>query len=100
MATYLELRQVFNDSDLTNKVAVAVLISIGDILAATPTAADKAYAAKVYANPQAEGRVVVMAVIAANSSATVAAIQSASDAVIQGQVDAVVLDLIDALAGV
>ena len=100
MATYSELRQLFNDSDFINKVSVAVLISVGDILSGTPTAADKAYAAKVYANPQAEGKIVTMAVIAANSSATIVQIQGATDAAIQTQVNAVVLDLIDALAGV
>tara|TARA_R100001198_G_scaffold96105_1_gene84528 strand:- start:1548 stop:1850 length:303 start_codon:yes stop_codon:yes gene_type:complete len=100
MATYLEIRDLFNDSDLTNRVAVAVLVSVKDKLELNPTTAEKAYAAKVFANPKSEAKTVLMYVLAANNGATVAQIQGASDAAIQTNVDSVVDVLIDALAGV
>lgn len=100
MATYLELRGLFSDGDLTNKVAVAVLIKVDGLITGTPTAADKAYAAAVYANPQAEARKALMSVLAANESLALATLQSASDSAIQTKVDIVVPILVDALAGV
>ncbi|MEE8207351.1 MAG: hypothetical protein V3T88_00125 [Nitrosomonadaceae bacterium] len=100
MATYTELRDLFNDGDLTNKVAVALIIAVNDLLLGTPDAADRLYAARVFANPQSEARAVLMAVLAGNSSATVVQITGATDAAIQTKVDAVVPQLVDALAGV
>ena len=100
MATYLELRKLFNDADLTNRVAVAAVISINTILIGTPTTKDKAYAAALFSSPQTEAKKILMGVLAANKSATVSQIQSASDAALQTNVDATVLILIDALAGV
>lgn len=99
MATYLELRGLFNDGDLVNRVAVAAVISVNTILGGTPTAADNAYAALLYSAPQAEARKILMGVLAANNGSSVATIQSASDATIQTNVDATVLTLIAALAG-
>jgi len=100
MATYLEVRDLFNDSDLTNRVAVAVLVSVKDKLAVSPTTAEKAYAAKVFANPQAEAKKVLKYVLAVDNGSTVAQIQGVSDAALQTNVDAVIDVLIDALAGV
>ncbi len=99
MATYLELRNLFNDGDLTNRVAIAAVISVNNILIGTPTTKDKAYAALLFSNPQSEARKILMSVLAANSSASVSQIQGASDAALQTNVDATVLILIDALAG-
>ena len=100
MATYLEVRDLFNDSDLTNRVAVAVLVSVKDKLEVTPTAAEKSYAAKVFASPQAEAKKILKYVLAVDNGSTVAQIQGASDAALQTNVDAVIDVLIDALAGV
>lgn len=100
MATYLELRNLFNDGDLTNRVAVAILIAVKNKLAVTPTTADKLYAAKVFVSPQAEARTVLMYVLAVNSSASISQIQNVTDPDLQTNVDAVVDNLIDALAGV
>lgn len=100
MATYIDLRKLFNDGDLVNRTAVAVVISVNAILDATPTANDKAYANMVLSNPQSEAKKVLMTVLAANKSATVADIQTATDATLQTKVDAIVPHLIDALAGV
>lgn len=102
MATYQELRVLFNDSNLLEKVEVAVVIAANTLVAdpATPDAPDKAWAAQVFSNPKAEAQKAVMAVLAENSGATVSAIQTATDASIQTNVDGVVSTLVDALAGV
>lgn len=42
MATYLELKALFNDSDLMDRVQVAAVIVASDFLENTPTAAQKA----------------------------------------------------------
>ncbi len=99
MADYLELRNLFNDGDLTNRVAVAAVISINTILSGAPTAKDRAYASLIFSNPQAEAQKILMSVLAANKGSSVAQIQSASDAALQTNVDSTVLVLIDALAG-
>ena len=100
MATYLELRGLFNDDDLVNRTTMATLIAVNNILEATPTAKDKAYADKVAQNPQAEAEKVLMFVLASNNAVDIATIQSASDVALQTKVDAIVVILIDALAGV
>ncbi len=100
MATYIELRGLFNNDVLVNKVTVALLVSVDALVTATPTAADKAYAVAVYANPQGEAKKVLMSVLAANKDVAFASIQSASDSAIQTKVDIVVPILVDALAGV
>ena len=100
MATYAELRVLFNDSDLLDKVEVALVIAAHALLSGTPTAAQKAYAAQVFANPKAEAQKAVMSVLADNKAATVAQIQGASDASVQTNVDSIVQVLVDALAGV
>lgn len=100
MATYLELRSLFNDGDLVNRVSVAAVIAVNVILNGTPTTKDKAYAALLFSNPQSEAKKILMGVLAANSNATVDQIQTADDTALQGNVDTTVLILIDALAGV
>ncbi len=100
MANYIDLRKLFNDADLANRVAVAAVISINTILTGAPTSKDKAYASVLFSNPQAEAKKILMSVLAANSGVSVSQIQSASDAALQTNVDATVLILIDALAGV
>ena len=100
MATYKDIRSLFNDGDLVNRAAVAVVVSVSALLDGTPTAADRAYAAGVFSNPQSEAKKALMYVLASNKSATVAAIKAATDAALQTKVDAVVPVLIKALAGV
>ena len=100
MATYKELRDLFDDSDLTEKVEVAVVIAANNLISGTPTTAQKAWAAAAFASPNAEARKALMAVLAENSGATVAQIQSATDASVQTNVNGVVPTLVDALAGV
>lgn len=100
MATYTELHSLFNNAALINRVAVALLVAVDDLLTDFPTANDKAYASVVFSSPQGEAKKVVMAVLAANSGATLAQITGATDTAIQTKVDAVVPALVDALAGV
>lgn len=100
MATYQELRALFNDSDLLEKVEVATVIAANDLLATSPTAQQKAWAAKVFADPKIEAMKAVMAVLAENKTATVAQITTATDVTVQSNVDGVAQILVDALAGV
>ena len=100
MATYLELRDVFSDSDLIRKLETAVVIAAHGLSAGTPTTAEKAWIASVLANPKTVAAQATLFVLAANSGATVAQILGATDAAIQTNVDAVVPILVDASAGV
>lgn len=100
MATYQEIRSLFNNDDLVNRVTVAVIIAANNLLEVTPSAADKKYAASVFASPRREAETVLMSVLAANAGATLSAITSATDAAIQAKVDIVVPLMVDALAGV
>lgn len=100
MATYQELRSLFNDSDLMEKTEVAVVVAANNLVGGTPTTAEKAWIATVLANPSAEASKALMNVLAANKGLAVSAIQGASDSALQTQVDAVVPILVDALAGV
>jgi len=100
MATYQELRALFNDSDLMEKVEVAVVVAANDLAtAATPTTAQKAWAAQVAANPSGEAQTAMMFVLAQNKGQSVATIQGATDAALQNNVNSVVPVLVDALAG-
>lgn len=99
MATLSELHALFDDADLLKKVGAALLIGCKTILDGTPTANDRAYAAKVFSNPHTEAHRVLKYVLAANSAATVSAIQGAIDAAIQTNVDAAIPILAAADAG-
>jgi len=100
MATLQELRGLFNDSDLLEKGEAALIIEAKGLLAATPTAADKAWAASVTEDTNAEAQKALKFVLASNSDASVATIQGATDNAIQTSVNSVVSALVDAMAGV
>jgi hypothetical protein len=100
MADYLEIRELFNDSDLINRVTVAMIVSVGKKMSGTPAVKDRAYADKVYSNPTVEAQKALMSVLAVNVGATVIQIKEASDTDLQSNVDTAVDVLIDALAGV
>ena len=100
MASLQELRTLFNDSDLLEKVEVATVIAANNLLAVTPNSAQKAWAATVFSNPIIEANKALMAVLAENSGLTVVQITGAADTAIQAGVDGVVDTLVDALAGV
>ena len=94
MATYLELRNLFNDGDLSNRVDVATMVAANDLIAGTPTVDEQSWAAYVFDSPRNEGRKALNAVLAENKDASVAAIQGATDAAIQAQVDVLVPSLV------
>jgi len=100
MATYTELRELFGNSELLNKVEVAVIVAADGLLGGTPAPKDKAWAAAAFSNPKAEANKALKAVLADNKDNTVAQITGASDAAIQTKVTAVVPVLVDVLAGV
>lgn len=101
MATYIEIRNLFNDSELRNKVATAVVIAAEGILnEGTSTAERKAWAAKAFAAPESEAVRITMTVLAANKDATVTAIQGATDVAIQTNVNDAINLFIDADAGI
>ena len=97
MASYTELRDLFNDSELSNRVEVAVIVSANSL---ADNASNNAWVAQAYANPTAEAKKVLMAVLATNAGLDVSAIQGATDAALQTAVDTAVSILIKALAGV
>jgi len=99
MATLTELATLYGDGDLLNKVSAAIVIAAKGLLDGTPTAADRAYAAKVFSGPKNEAQRVLKYVLAANAAQTVAAIQGATDAAIQANVDTAVPILVAADAG-
>lgn len=99
MASYLDLRNQFSNSELRNRVTTAVTVAAYNLLQGAPTANDRAWARSVFESPDNAGRVAFMAVLAANKDATIAQIDGATDAAIQTQVDAVVPSLVLALSG-
>ena len=100
MADLIELRALFNDSDLMTQVEAAIVISAHNLRSGTPSAADKAWAAHVFTNPNTEAKKALMGVLAENAAFTVAQIKAASPATIQANVDGLASLLVDAMAGV
>lgn len=99
MATYLELRGLFSDADLSNKLDIALIVSANDLLSGAPTAAQQKWAAHVFNSPRGESQKALMAVLAKNKALTSAQIQGATDSAIQAQVDSVVDTLVIAFTG-
>lgn len=94
MATYTELRDLFSDDTLQNRVDVATMIAANNLLGGTPTAAEQSWAANVFANPRGESTKAYRAVLATNNGLTVAQITGATDAALQTAVDSVVDTLV------
>ena len=95
MATYLELHALRSDSDLQDKVVVAVAKKAQLLLdGATPTTAQVTWAKGALQNPRGTMDYLLNYVLAANSEATSAQISGATDADIQtavnGAVDAII----------
>ena len=96
MAAYLELYSLHNDSDLQDRVAVAVAVKAQALLsAATPTAAQVTWATQAITSPKAEMKAMLYYVLAANKSATTAQILSSSDTALQTNVDEAADAIID-----
>ena len=101
MATYQEIRALINDSDLQEKLEVAISVSADAFMrAATPTADEVVWADKVLNGPKVEANKALISILAANASLTVAQILGATDESIQSQTDEIVPRLVEALASV
>lgn len=98
MAELDELRELFNDSDLRNKIVAAAVIAADTLMAGTPTAADRKWAAGVYSNPDEEGRKVFVAILGANHGLTVTQIKQAGKADTLAKVNQIVPQLVLALS--
>ena len=101
MATLEELAQLYNNSELIKKISAALIIRAKATLdnVATATAAEKAWAVRIFTNPHNEAHRVLRAMLAENNAASVAQITGANDAAIQGNVNTAVQLFIDADAG-
>jgi len=99
MATYQELHSLNNNSDLQEKVEVAVVVAADTIRTdgSPPTnqAQRLVWAADAMANPKDVAKSMLWAVLAANKDATIANITGATDAAIQTNID----DAVDLFAG-
>ena len=97
MATYQELRDLFSDDVLKNRLDIAVTVAAHDLLvAASPTLPEQQWASKTLADPRVEAEKALRFLLAANKAATIATIQAASDATLQSQVDSIVDSLVAA----
>ena len=94
MATYLELRGLFADGTLKNRIEVACIVAAEGIRTedeGTNNHANRLVWAKAaFTNPNVIRERMLMALLAANKDATVDTIQSVSDAALQTLVDAAV----------
>lgn len=92
MATYAELFDLRQNSELKNKVSVAVIVAAEAIRSLTPpdTAARLAWAKAAFERPANEATRMMMAVLAAHKDSSVAEIVGASDPAVQTAVDAAV----------
>lgn len=94
MATYQEIYNLRSDLALQNRVLVACIVAAEAIRVEEPVTPNhanrKLWAKRVFANPEAEARSMLTAVLAQNKSLSVAQIQSATDVALQGAVDAAV----------
>lgn len=94
MATYAELYGLRNNSELQNKIAVAVVIEAETLLSGTPTAAEAAWAKSVVSSPSSAAKSIINLVLAANKSVAAPAILTATDAAIQSNVSSIINGLI------
>jgi len=95
MATYAELRQLFNDNDLRNKIEVACIVAAETIRVEDPEATTNhanrlIWAKAVFTSPHAASEQMQMALLASNKDAVVGTITGVSDADLQTLVDAAV----------
>jgi len=91
MATYTELRNLFNQDALRNRVEMALIIKSQLIIKETgPSDARIEWAKNILANSRNEAESFVKYVLAANAGSTIEGINGASDAVVSVAVDAAV----------
>ena len=99
MASLEEIRALFNDPGLPNKIESALVIEAAILLEGTPTANDRAWATHVVKSLKSESKAALMFVLAARKTLTPSAIAGASDSAIQLAVNTIVPELVKAHAG-
>ena len=94
MATYQELFNLHSNSELRNKIAVAICVAADDIRIEDGAVENHAnriiWAKQAFANPIGMADQMLTSIIISNRAAEVGAILGATDAAIQSAVDAVV----------
>jgi hypothetical protein len=94
MASYTELRSLFMNSDLRNKVSVACIVAAEAIrsedVGTTNHTNRMLWAKAAFDSPDSISNKMLMAVLAANKDLTLSAITAATDAAIQANVAAAV----------
>ena len=94
MATYLELYELRNDSDLQDRITVAVVIAAEgvrtDISPPVNQTAREVWATKVFHNPRLQGFRMLWAVLGSNSGVSVAQITGSTDTVLQNAVESAI----------
>lgn len=94
MATYFELLTAAENSDLSRRIRVAVIVAAEKIRTesgATPNNANRrAWARETFLDPDTAAKRIMPAVLAQNRAATLAQIVGANDADVQTAVDAAV----------
>jgi hypothetical protein len=97
MATYSELRDLFNDAALLNRTDVAVMIEAQIIIdLPTPTQQDQNWAAHVLNDPRAEAEKALKYMLAVDNALDIATIQAVTDAQLQVRVNGSVEALVAA----
>lgn len=91
MATYNELRSLFGDGDLQNKVEVAVCVKAAAIIGEeSPTAVRLAWVDTALTNTASQAVKILKYLLAANKDAELSVIQKVGEAAIQAKVDAII----------
>lgn len=94
MATYTELRQLFGDGDLKNRVEVACIVAAETIRTEGAEVDNHAnrlvWARQAFNSPGAARDGMLKALLAVNKAVSVEAIQAVTDAALQTLVDAAV----------
>lgn len=94
MATYKELFDLRNHSELRNRVAVAVTIAARKVMLEAPDTGNHAnrmaWARTAFASPGGQADAFLAACLAANAAATTGQITGATDEALQMAVDAAV----------
>lgn len=97
MALYTELRDLYTNDNLKNRLDVAITIEAHALAIDNASTAEQlAWASRALANPRGEAEKALRFVLAANRALTVAQILGADDAVLQSAVALVVPALVAA----
>ncbi len=83
MASYEDLFRLSSNTDLRNRVAVAITIEVETLRSAAPTDEQKWWMKQAIERPELMARRMIWALLAANKDATVANIIGATDTTIQ-----------------